>query len=73
MKALKLIEIGFDWMENHNAEYQKELGIFLDNDPSNNAFCKCGKFLLSMSPPKFFLGWNGQVYPQFKVKEIEVE
>lgn len=76
MKAYKLIKVSYDGTEKLGNElYEEELGIFADSD-EKKAHVKIGEFLKDMGPQVLFVafGWlTPEVYPQFRIKEIEVK
>lgn len=73
MKISRLIQIDFDTMENRSAEAmcEKQLGVFQDDDK----IMAHGKIARWFDGKKFalYLGWNGQVYPQFRIEESQVQ
>ena len=75
VKALQLIRVGFDSMENHysDAVTRRVLGTFIDvPEPDKWAVCKIKEFLRTIELERPYLGWDNRVYPQYEVKEIEV-
>lgn len=62
-----LTRIDFDVLENHNPHYFEHLGTFRASEhltPHGEA----AKWLAEQPPVKMYLGYDGQVYPQFKLK-----
>lgn len=72
MRAKKLTIYDFDNFENHigNAVYLRELRVFIDND-NETAHKKISDYLKSFVETPY-LGWDGKVYPIFKVEDGEV-
>lgn len=68
-KAIKLLKFEFDNLENHNCEVVTEVGIFVA-DGQLTAHGKVGRFIQSLDPEKRYLGWDGQVYPQYKLEHV---
>lgn len=82
MKAKRVVRIGFDSFENHNPEFQEELGIFVD-DPDTvpkgkcrvkgmTAHAKIQAFFYNREPEKMYVGYDNNVYPQFRIEDTEV-
>lgn len=74
--GLKLTIIHFDSMENRNPIYSKELGIFMDSaegEPFKTAYTKVQEFLNESEPLKAYIGWDKEIYPQYKVEEIYIK
>ena len=73
MKISRLIQIDFNTMENSSAEAicEKQVGIFQGDDKIRAH----GKMAEWFGGKKFdlYLGWNGQVYPQFRIEESQVQ
>jgi hypothetical protein len=76
MKAYKLIKVSYNGQETLGNElYEEELGIFTDSK-DKKAHVKIGEFLKDMGPQVLFVafGWmTPEVYPQFRIKEVEVK
>ena len=69
--AIKLVKIGFNDMENHNATYVEYERIFLkvgDHSPSEEAVI----WLRQQPPDKIYFGWDGNSYPKYKLSPILV-
>lgn len=75
MKAKKLIKHGFDSMENHNPHYIIEERIFLEpiGEETLTAHGKIGNYLASCESEKRYLGYDGEVYPIYTIKDITIE
>jgi len=70
MKYCKLIRIDFKNTENIATTYELELGIFLDKKSGLTAHGSCSNWIKkNLNNIRMYLGWNGQVYPQFKIIE----
>ena len=72
VNAIRLVKIDFDNLENHNAICSEDLGVFVDGD-NLTAHGKVKEFIRKMQPVKPYLGWNGQVYPQFRLEKIDLQ
>lgn len=71
MDAIKLIKVGFDTLENRDPIYEIEMGVFVD-DNSLTAHGKIAKWFNEHEPVKMYLGWDGQVYPKFKMEPCKI-
>jgi hypothetical protein len=67
LEAKELIRIDFDNMENRDALYETSLGTFVQSDELT-AHGVLLKWLSEQPPVNMYLGWDGEVYPKFKVK-----
>lgn len=61
-----LTQHDFDTFENHNPHYSKVIGNFIDEN-KHSASYYIGKYLREQTITPY-LGWDGQVYPQFTIK-----
>jgi hypothetical protein len=70
MELLRLIKIDFDNLENESAAAHCELclGSFVD-ESGKTACAKVGELLQTLEV-RLYLGWDGQVYPQFRVEKV---
>lgn len=68
MEVIRLVQVNFDILENQssNAISEKELGMFVGS-VKLSAHGNCNEFIKKMKPIGHFLGWNGRIYPQFKI------
>lgn len=68
-EVVTLIEVGFDGLENHAAAARTErvIGVFVA-DRHLSAHGVCGDWLRAQPPRALYLGWDGEVYPQFRVE-----
>ncbi len=66
-----LIRTDFDNLENQvsAALQSKVLGVFVDT-PEKTVHRKCSEYLRNLPPVNLYLGHDGQVYPQFTIKQI---
>jgi hypothetical protein len=80
MEILRLIKITFDNLENESAaaRHEEDLGTFVNeptidatNTVGKTAYVKVGELLCTLEI-KLYLGWDGQVYPQFRVEKVWV-
>lgn len=67
-EIIRLVKIDHDNLENHNAIYTTNLGTFIAGD-GLSAHGKVGKFISNMEPQKRYLGWDGNVYPQYRLEK----
>jgi hypothetical protein len=74
MRGLRLIKVDFDGMENRlpEAVCKEELATFVD-DGRDSAYRKAEGYLSVLAPVKVYLGWDQQVYPQFRLEPVEVK
>ena len=74
MKAMMVIKVDFDSRQELEALAlsEEELGAFVDGDGQETARSKVDAFLKTLYTESLYLGWNNQIYPQFRVKEIEL-
>lgn len=72
-KALKLLKVSFDNIENllSNSIIKEEIGIFIENEELS-AQGKISQFFKNLPPFKFYVGHDGEVYPKFIIEEINV-
>ena len=66
-EIIRLIKINHDNLENREAVYKTSLGTFIEGD-GLTAHGKVDKFIRDMPPEKRYLGWDGSVYPQYKLE-----
>jgi hypothetical protein len=71
MKGIRLIKISFDNLENHCPMELTVLGTFVAGDHLT-AHGKVAKFINNMDPISMYLGYDGQVYPQYLLETCEV-
>ena len=71
MKALKLTQHDFNNIEDSNPYEQKEIGVFVDELPKT-AYSKVEDYLktITITP---YIGYNNEVYPKFKVEQLELK
>lgn len=67
-EIIRLIKIDHDNMENRDAVYTTNLGTFV-NGNGLSAHGKVAKFISEMLPEKRYLGWDGNVYPQYIIEK----
>jgi hypothetical protein len=67
----KLTRIDFDTMENHSPEVHTEVGIFTPGD-GLTAYGKISRWFQEQEPVKLYTGYDGQVYPQWKIEPVKV-
>lgn len=66
-ELLILKRITFDNLENHNARSEEELACFLD-DENEKAYAKLKRYLQELEPQQPYIGYDMEVYPQFRVE-----
>lgn len=69
-EIITLIKINFDSLENDlgNAITESKLGVFSGTN-GLTAHGNVAKFIANMEPEKRYLGWNGEVYPIYKLEK----
>lgn len=67
-EVIEIIEISFDGLENKlsNAVCEKSLGLFIAAGTLTSQG-KASKFVESLPPVKMYLGWDGVIYPKYKM------
>ena len=65
--GLKLTKIGFDNLENRDGEVVEFEKIFVDGN-GLTAHGNAEKWLCVQPAEKHYLGWDGQVYPRYKLE-----
>ena len=70
MVYLEIIGVHFDNLENSlsNAVSEESLGIFVEGG-GLSAHGKACQYISSMDPIKLYLGWDGYIYPKYKIRE----
>ncbi len=68
---LQLIKIDFDNMENHQPRVETLLMTFGPGGELT-AHGKAAQWLSTQEPVKPYLGYNGEIYPKYQLKTIEV-
>ena len=71
-EAIQVFKDTFDSSENHNPRNEELLGTFMAKD-TLSAHGNAGNFIAELPPFKHYLGWDGRVYPQIRIKRIDVE
>ena len=64
----RLVRIDFDNMENHNPTTQKVLGVFIGEERGLTAQGKAAEWFNKQEPVRLYLGYDGQIYPQFRLE-----
>ena len=67
--CLKVTRIDFDNMENRDGEGVSSEHIFADT-PDASAFTLARAWIEAQPARKCYLGWNKQVYPQYRVTDL---
>lgn len=69
MGILELIRRDFDNMENHSPNCETSIGMFAANkDLHTSAQGTLSNFFTNFESIKIYLGYDGNVYPQFRIK-----
>lgn len=64
----RLVRIDFDNMENRNPVTKKVLGVFVGDERGLTAHGKASEWFKKQEPVHFYLGYDGQIYPQFRLE-----
>ena len=64
----RLIRIDHDNLENREPIHTKTIGLFMDDDNST-AHGKISDYFKKQPPEKLYFGWDGKVYPKFKIEQ----
>ena len=64
---IRLVRIGFDSLENHNPVYETEIGIFNSRD-GLSSYGRVAEWFRAQEPVKLYTGYDGQVYPQWRLE-----
>ena len=70
-----LIQIDYDTMENHHSLSHTTLCIFTDEVDGLSAHGKADDYLRSttrVKPIMHYMGNDGEIYPQFRLRKVEV-
>lgn len=70
--AIKLVMYSFDDLENRDAREEHLIGVFVDGDKLT-AHGKIEEWFKKKSPFHMYLGWDGKVYPRFKLEKITLK
>jgi len=65
-EIIQLIKIDFDNMENQDPLYERTIGIF-EAYGDKTAHGMVELFFQAYGPIEIYLGWDGEVYPKFKL------
>lgn len=72
MKAIKVIRVDFDNLENRQPYLRTDIGTFVAGE-GLTPFGKISRFFSSLQPQKLYMGYDLKVYPQFELQEIELK
>lgn len=72
MEAIEIIQHDFDNMENIHGEGSKSFGVFVADGTGRTAHGIAVDFLRKLPAQEHYLCHNGQVYPMFEAKDIEL-
>lgn len=74
MKATQLTKITFSTMENDyaNAIGRTLICVFADDKDGLTAHGKLAQWFERNPPTHLYLAWDGEVYPKWEIKEIEI-
>jgi len=71
MEYIRLTKISFDSMENRNPISREQVGIFYTSDIIT-AYKKVSDYFHNLSPIKSYLGYDGNIYPQWELESGEL-
>lgn len=71
MEIIELIQCDHDNMENHAAYREFSRGLFT-NLGSRTAHGVISDFIANLQPFQMYLGYDGEVYPKFKLVKREI-
>lgn len=71
MEAIQVFRDDFDNMENHSPYCTELLGTFIEKD-GLTAHGNASIFISKINHIKLYLGYNGNVYPQFRLVRIHI-
>lgn len=66
MRAIVLIQVDFDSMENHNPLSERIIETFVEDPKIGSAYAVMSDWWRTHPPIQHYAGYDGQVYPQFK-------
>ncbi len=64
---IRLVRVDFDNMENRDAKSEIQVGIFVDGEKVT-AHGAVANYFVTQQPVQVYLGWDGNVYPQFRLE-----
>ncbi len=65
----RLVRIDFDNLENRNPITTRVLGVFVGDEHGLTAHGKASDWFNKQEPVHLYLGYDGQVYPQFLLEQ----
>lgn len=68
---IRLMRIDFDNLENHNPIKEECIGVFVGSN-GLSAHGKVGSWFAKQKSEKLYLGYNKQVYPQFRLVKDKI-
>ena len=71
MKIIKLEQVDFDGYENRRPRSRKHIATFVEDGGRLSPHGKCDAYFEKMPPVKLYLGYDGEVYPQFFLKKSQ--
>ena len=71
MEAIQVFRDDFDNMENHSPECSKLLGTFIEKE-GKTAYGNASIFISNINPIKVYSGYDGEVYPKFRLVRITI-
>lgn len=66
-EIIRLVRIDFDSLENTSARYESEIGTF-GPTATLTAHGRVARWMEEQEPIKHYVGYDGQVYPQFRLE-----
>lgn len=67
-EIIRLVRIDFDGLENHTPRYETDMGTF-GTTPAKTAYARLRDWMEEQTPIKHYVGYDKQVYPQFRLEE----
>ena len=67
MEVIRLVRVDFDNLENRDGRMENEIGIFGPTDQLS-AYGVISDWFKKQPPMKLYVGWDQQVYPQFRLE-----
>ena len=71
MEAIQVFRDDFDNMENHSPESSELLGTFIEKE-GKTAHGNASIFISNIKPIKVYMGYDGNVYPKFRLVRITI-
>jgi hypothetical protein len=69
-EVIQVVRIDFDELENRHPRTSQVLGVFVAKGPLT-ARGVASRWFAKQPPVSLYLGYDGQVYPQFQLKSVQ--